>query len=219
MKRANLSARLLGAGLVLASLGCSRARPDVGTLPRVEVPIEAKPEQDPTLFQDEQPPEPNVSRDPPDPKPLRMRQQIYYEVEFHKGAVRVLSVRSLTLADAQSTPRRTGRFAFELWAGAELIERVRFDFPLLAASSAEDEDALEAGLISQVSVRVPATASAMTARILDRKTRKALVVPWPPDTDPSEDSTGATSTGSEAIDPAPCSATADHCEEEANGGD
>ncbi len=34
------------------------------------------------------------------------------------------------------TARRMGRYAIELWIGQELIERVRFDFPLTAADEA-----------------------------------------------------------------------------------
>lgn len=171
---------VLGCCLLLAS--CGRSRPDFGTLPRVEIPIEKKPEQDPTLFQDEEDEEdvPRVSSDPPDPPPLRMTSQIDYELEFNKGEVSIVSQRSLDLAAPQSTPRRLGRFAFELWSGAQLIERVRFDFPLLGASQPGEEDRLEAGLMSRTTVRIPASARATRARILDRKTRKAVMVPWPP---------------------------------------
>jgi hypothetical protein len=115
-----------------------------------------------------------------------MNSQIDYELEFNKGEVSILSQRTLHLTAPQSTPRRLGRFAFELWTGTQLIERVRFDFPLLGASQPGEEDAIESGLVSRASVRIPASARATRARILDRKTRKAVMVPWPPSTNSGE---------------------------------
>jgi hypothetical protein len=178
-------ALVLGAALGLLLLGCSRSRPDFGTLPRVEVPIEKQPEQDPTLFQED---EPKVApTDLPDPAPLRMAEQVDYQVEFQKGELKVTSTKLITLKEPESTARRPGRFALELWAGSDLVERVRFDFPLLAASSSEEEDAFESGLTSQTTVRVPRVARAQTARILDRKKRTAVRVIWPPEEPPASE--------------------------------
>jgi hypothetical protein len=181
-------------GLVLCGLGlaaCGRSRPDFGTMPRVEIPIEKQPEQDPTLFQEddkEKEEEEPVTTDPPDPKPLRMVDQIDYALRFNKGELEVVSVESVQLDAPRSTPRKIGRFAFELWTGAQLIERLRFDFPLLAASDRDGEDVIESGLVSSTTIRIPATARATSARILDRKTRKVVSIPWPPQTSSSPQS-------------------------------
>lgn len=192
-----MSFRLTFLCLVLAGMlfGCrGGARPDFGTFPQVEVPIEKKPEQDPTLFRDDNKDPPDrVSTDPPDPTPLRMKDQVDYEVRFNKGEVTIVSTRLVALDAPRSTPRKIGRFAFELWTGAQLIERLRFDFPLLGASSAEDKDVIEAGLITSTKIRIPLAARATSARILDRKTRRVISVPWPPEADFSQETPSAAS--------------------------
>ena len=174
----------LAIGLSITTLiaSCGGRQGDFGTLPEVSVPIEKQPEQDPTLFKEEksEPSTPLETGDPPDPIPLRARDQFDLVIKFDKGNLSVVSVSEVHLENPQSTPRRMGRFAFELWTGAELVERVRFDFPLLAASEREGEDPLGKGLSAQTKVRVPASSRASRARILDRKTRKEVPVPWPP---------------------------------------
>lgn len=175
---------ILGLGLACLLGGCGGRSADFGTLPQVSVPIEKQPEQDPTLFQDEQEP-PTLAQknqDPPDPKPLRSRDHYDFVLEFNKGEVRLLSLELVRTKNLHSTPRKMGRFALELWTGEEMIERVRFDFPLLGASDdKKGEDPLGKGLTTQTTVRLPAASRARSARVLDRKTRKELSISWPPD--------------------------------------
>lgn len=148
----------------------------------MSVPIERRPEQDPTLFREKVDHElPPITTDPPDPKPLRSRDQYEFIVEYRRGEVAVVSIKDVQLAQPESTARKVGRFALELWSGDELVERVRFDFPLLAASRAGEEDPLGGGLSAQTRVRIPASPRARSARILDRKTRDEVEVPWPPE--------------------------------------
>lgn len=164
------------------ALSCAGKRADFGTLPHVSVPIERQPEQDPTLFREEADHQlPPTTSDQPDPKPLRSRDQYELVVEFHRGTLRVVSVRNVRLAQPASTPRRVGRFALELWSGDELVERVRFDFPLLGATQPGRDDPLGAGLSAQTKVRIPASSRARRARILDRKTREEVEIAWPPE--------------------------------------
>lgn len=167
--------------VALLLFSCGGQSGNFGTLPEVSVPIEKKPAQDPTLFQEKDDPTlPPRNEDLPDPEPLRSQVQYDFVLEFNKGEIRVLSVEEVRLAKPQSTPRRLGRFAFELWSGAELVERVRFDFPLMGATGARDEDVLAKGLSAQTQVRVPAEVRAAFARIIDRKTRDEVEVAWPP---------------------------------------
>ena len=51
-----------------------------------------------------------------------------------KGEVYLLGVKKVDLPGPQATPRAIGRFAIELFEGPVLIERVRFDFPMLGAA-------------------------------------------------------------------------------------
>lgn len=166
----------------LFALSCAGNKADFGTLPQVSVPIESEPEQDPTLFREKTDHTlPSTTTDLPDPRPLRGHDQYDLVVEYQRGEVRVLSVKEIRLSQPASTVRRVGRFALELWTGQELVERVRFDFPLLGASaSGAEEDPLGGGLSARTKVRIPASSRATRARILDRKTRKEVEIAWPP---------------------------------------
>jgi hypothetical protein len=81
-----------------------------------------------------------------------------------------------------------GRFAFELWLGDELIERIRFDFPLLGAEvprqgprqALREVPSFAPGAHVSASVRVPASSRATRALLLDRATGQTSVVAWPP---------------------------------------
>jgi hypothetical protein len=186
----------LGIALTAAvSLGCNRQKPDFGTLPRVIVPFgetasepaEAQaipqPSKDaPVKPQDEE----QVSVDAADPPPLVTKEQIDFVFKFDKGAISVLSFERKMLALKTPTDRRVGRFAFELFIGSTLLERVRFDFPLLGAGTPQEEDALEGGLTTQTNVRIPWSERANRARILDRKTRNSVEIVWPPEASPTE---------------------------------
>ncbi|MCA9646314.1 MAG: hypothetical protein KC492_36745, partial [Myxococcales bacterium] len=69
----------------------------------------------------------------PDPEPLSLKDQWEYTLHYVGGEVSVERVRKLIYPKPVVTDRRMGRFAIELWIGRELVERVRFDFPMLAA--------------------------------------------------------------------------------------
>jgi hypothetical protein len=85
--------------------------------------------------------------------------------------------------------RKIGRFAVELWVGNELVERVRFDFPLLAADPAPDgrkhplrqTPAFGPGAETSREVLVPASDRATRAVLVDRQSGHTTALPWPPD--------------------------------------
>lgn len=179
--------------LLLLCAGCHKGRPDLGTLPKVQVswgrstpPKESKARASREAQVSSSLAPATPSSDPPDPEPLRSDDYLYYTFSFKKGEVAVQELRRVQLVQPASTPRRVGRFALELWVGHELLERVRFDFPLLAAETNEAGDnAFEAGLSARAVVKVPYAGRATTARVLDRKTRKVFAVAWPPDLSPA----------------------------------
>lgn len=125
----------------------------------------------------------------PDPPPLSERRQWQYRVDYDRGTLRVASPTLSCLAKARASPRRIGRYAFELWLGDELIERLRFDFPLLAAEEPapngprkplHEAPSFARGAQVSVTLDVPHSERANRARILDRATGNAVEVPWPP---------------------------------------
>jgi hypothetical protein len=127
------------------------------------------------------------TNDPPDPAPLRQADQYEYTFRYEQGAVRLLGVRAVHYKQPIVTARRVGRFAFELWIGRELIERVRFDFPLLGADEpVQSKRPLHAapslaGGAYTTRILIPAAARARSARLVDRKTRGEAKLPWPPE--------------------------------------
>jgi hypothetical protein len=129
----------------------------------------------------------------PDPEPLHTADQWKYALLYQAGSVSVDSVEKRILPKPISTPRRMGRFALELWIGHELIDRVRFDFPLIAAEEApgvtrrplHDPPSLGPHAIARISVLVPASTRATRLLLIDRATEKSQLLPWPPDREPS----------------------------------
>jgi hypothetical protein len=109
-------------------------------------------------------------------------------VAYDRGVLRVSEPVLQCTTRPETTPRRMGRFAFELWLGHELVERLRFDFPLLAAETPRtgprrplrEVPSFAPGAQVSVSLRLPASERATRARILDRATGESVEVAWPP---------------------------------------
>jgi len=123
---------------------------------------------------------------PPDPEALRIAEQWEYELEWKQGALNVLRVTPRVFPQPVVTARRMGRFAIELWIGPELVERVRFDFPMLAleddpsAPARPATPSLSKGAHVTTRVLVPAAARARRAVIVDRATETRTALAWPP---------------------------------------
>jgi hypothetical protein len=125
----------------------------------------------------------------PDPEALRQARQYEYEVVYDHGKLHVANVRGVRFANPVVTARQMGRFAIELWIGHELVERVRFDFPLVAAEDVrrtkkrplEEPPSFAAGVVAAVKVFVPASTRATRAVLVDRATGSTEALPWPPD--------------------------------------
>jgi len=122
----------------------------------------------------------------PDPEPLSTRKQWQYRLHWKSGKLEVESVEPKTFDTAQITPRRFGRFAIELWIGQELLDRVRFDFPLLAGEDpTRNLPGARPGVAAKADVRqtvlVPDSERARRAVLVDREQGTQIALPWPPD--------------------------------------
>lgn len=125
-----------------------------------------------------------------------MREQWEYQLLFQNGAPSVESVTKRVMPKPVPTPRRMGRFALELWIGHELVDRVRFDFPLLAAEERplskrrplRDPPSLAPHAIARVRVSLPASPRATRLVLLDRESGQTQALPWPPDATAGGDS-------------------------------
>ncbi len=125
-----------------------------------------------------------LTRTPADPVPLVERSQWVFDLRWDRGDVWLLDVNALELPVAQSTPRVMGRFALELFEGPALIERVRFDFPLLAAPDFGDggwkaPPSLSQKLRTRIGVIFPATRRGTRLELWDRATNRRWSLPWP----------------------------------------
>jgi hypothetical protein len=126
-----------------------------------------------------------TTRIPPDPTPLSERGQWIFDLRWDKGDVYLVGVHRVELSAPQSTPRAMGRFAIELFEGPTLIERVRFDFPLLGAGDGADggrqgPPSFEKKLSTRIGVMFPATPKGTTLQLWDRATDRRWPLPWPP---------------------------------------
>ncbi len=136
---------------------------------------------------------------PPDPSPLQSTQHYEYELQYDRGNLSVMNVRPFQTTKPMETARMMGRFAVELWLGPELIERVRFDFPLMGAEAPPGDVAplhsppsFGEGSVLTRKVVVPATERATSARLIDRATGEELELSWPPQAPTSVPSAAAT---------------------------
>ena len=125
----------------------------------------------------------------PDPPPLRASNHYVYVIIHDHGQVSVQSVRRWRSRTPLPTARSMGRYAIELWIGRELVDRVRFDFPMLAAEPApqpgsrrplHEPPSLSAGAVVTKRVIVPVSQRATRAVLVDRATGVARPLPWPP---------------------------------------
>ncbi len=124
----------------------------------------------------------------PDPEALRTEHQLEYSIAHAEGKVWVKTVVERELEQPIVTPRRIGRYAIELWIGRELVERVRFDFPLSGAEQPRldgkrplfDPPKLAPGVDTVIRVLVPLSDRATRAVLIDRATGETTALPWPP---------------------------------------
>jgi len=125
----------------------------------------------------------------PDPEATREARQYEYEIVYDRGKLRVASVRAVRFVRPVPAVRKMGRFAIELWIGRELVERVRFDFPLVAAEDPrrkkarplDEPPSFAAGVVAVQKVLVPSSARATSAVLVDRAMGTRETLPWPPE--------------------------------------
>jgi hypothetical protein len=125
----------------------------------------------------------------PDPTPRPSRGQWVFEVSARGGKVTVDRVKALTLDKPAETPRVVGRFALELYVGRELLDRVRFNVPLMGAESSEGnrnrlpKPRFEENVTSRVTARMADNPRAAYLLVVDRQTGDTQKLSWPPERD------------------------------------
>lgn len=126
-----------------------------------------------------------ISKTPPDPPPMTEREQWVFDLRWDRGEVFLLGVHKTDMGTPHPTPRVMGRFAIELFEGPTLIERVRFDFPMLGAPETGDAGMktaprFEPKLKTRIGVLFPATKRGTRLELWDRARDQRWPLPWPP---------------------------------------
>jgi hypothetical protein len=128
----------------------------------------------------------------PDPPKLSSVNQWRVGLQFQRGVIRVSSVEALHLEEPREGDRRAGRFALELWSNQTLLDRLRFDFPLLAAETTPPsqqrplrrEASFAPGAEVSTTLQVPTVPEINRAQIVDRTTGQITEIAWPPQVTP-----------------------------------
>lgn len=144
----------------------------------------------------------------PDPPAASATQTYRYPVRVSDGTVSVGRPQLVTHTKAVTTPRTMGRFALELYVGRELLERVRFELPLLDTPSPPRSPNAPPDFARHASVRVqvdlPLLERATYAMWVDRATGEKKRIFWPP----VDDFTPAPRASSSAAPAAPSASSA-----------
>ncbi len=173
-----LSAAIAGCGTQVSPKGAGFSLPVSFAEGRNE---QAKPVVAPIGASSEAAPEPKDHGGPPDPQPLVTDQYIRYQFRYEKRVLSLLSAQPFEMKQPVESARQLGRFAVELWIGRELVERIRFDFPLLVEDPSADAPApFERGATVDHTVLVPRSERATRAILVDRAGSRWRL-PWPQD--------------------------------------
>lgn len=127
----------------------------------------------------------SISRTPPDPPAMSERQQWVFDLRWDRGDIYLIEVHKIDMGEPHLTPRVMGRFALELFEGPTLIERVRFDFPMLGSPEAPDAGMrtpprFEPKLRTRIGVLFPASKRGTKLELWDRAKDVRVQLPWPP---------------------------------------
>jgi hypothetical protein len=135
-------------------------------------------------------PEPiRCTQDPPDPKPLSTRDWVALQFTYADGKATPRASERLQTPKPRDSARIVGRYAVELWIGCELIDRVRFNFPLQAADppanggtrrGLHEPLSLTARGHLSATVLVPFSERATRAELVDRSAGTRVALAWPP---------------------------------------
>ena len=121
----------------------------------------------------------------PDPPPIESEHQMDVALRYKEGSVSIKCAKPVTLKTPITTVRHMGRFAFELWIGRELVDRVRFDFPLMGGPPLKPSPLhgkppnFEDNADFERQIRLPSADRAVRAVVVDRANGRVWEFPWP----------------------------------------
>ncbi len=123
---------------------------------------------------------------PPDPPGYASRKQWVFDVAVLHGKASLPHVSTILVNTPSPTARMMGRFAVELWVGKELLDRIRFDVPMLDRDPKDRRRGPLRGpdftnVSTRLKVRMADSPRATYVAIVDRATGDVQHFAWPPD--------------------------------------
>jgi hypothetical protein len=125
----------------------------------------------------------------PDPPARPSKLNWVFEVTARGGKVTVDRVKAISFERPTETPRVVGRFALELYVGRELLDRVRFNVPLMGGETSIGnrnnlpKPRFEQNVTAHVQARMADNTRAAYLLVIDRDTGDAQKYFWPPSSD------------------------------------
>ncbi len=125
----------------------------------------------------------------PDPPAHASRANWVFEIRVDEGRVSIDRVKPITFAKPAETPRVVGRFALELYIGRELLDRVRFNVPLMGGEATEGnrnnlpKPRFEQSVNAHLTTRMADNPRAAYLLVVDRATGDTQKFAWPPESD------------------------------------
>jgi hypothetical protein len=126
---------------------------------------------------------------PPDPPPHPSRNNWVFEMSAVGGKVTLNRVKAVTYEKPTETPRVVGRFALELYIGPELLDRVRFNVPLMGGESGDGnrnglpKPRFDQNVTVKLTARMADSPRAAYLLLVDRETGDVQKLFWPPEKD------------------------------------
>jgi hypothetical protein len=115
----------------------------------------------------------------PDPDPLSTRSVFVIDLRFDQGTPTVDRIHRAVLSAPMQVRTFFGRFAIELYSGPVLLQRVRFDFPLIGDTESPSF-AYEQTISSSTQVTISDSERPNRLVILDRATERRWAFAYPP---------------------------------------
>ena len=125
----------------------------------------------------------------PDPPVRASRDQWLFDLAARGGKVGIDRVKPLRYEKPVETVRVVGRFALELYIGHELLDRVRFNAPLMGAEESSGNrnnlprPRFDQGVVAHIAARLADNPRAAYLLLVDRETGDTQKFAWPPTAD------------------------------------
>lgn len=126
-------------------------------------------------------PAPPLERFAPDPPAITASRFWVFDLQYDDGDLYLGTIDVLDKGRDATSPRAMGRFAIELYDGEDLVERVRFDFPMLGGAAGPDlrGRSSQVRVKSRVGVVFPETSRGDRFELWDRAKNERWSLPSP----------------------------------------